>query len=128
MPFPIWPFKHIPFGRRSELDAADYLRSLGFKILASGFRTTRGEVDLIARDGDVLVFVEVKARRSYSSPEDAVNRRKRQRVVWAARSYIARYRLHDDPYRFDILAITSEHGPSEFRLIRDAFREESAGL
>ena len=126
MPFPIWPFKHIPFGRRSELDAADYLRSLGFKILASGFRTKRGEVDLIARDGDVLVFVEVKARRSYQTPEDAVNLRKRERVILAARSYIAQYRLHDDPYRFDILAIMSDGGPTKFRLIRDAFREERA--
>lgn len=114
----------LSFGRRSEIDGADYLRSLGFRVVASGYRISAGEVDLIAWDGDCLVFVEVKARRSEAPPEDAVGYRKQQRVIKAARSYIARYKHHDRTYRFDILAITvvSGHAPV-FRLLRDAFRE-----
>jgi putative endonuclease len=121
MPFPLWPYRLIPFGRRSEIDGAGYLRGLGWKVVASGYRTREGEVDLIAWDGDQLVFVEVKARRS-GAPEDAVNLSKRQRVARAARSYRAQYRLHDTPYRFDILAVTSKQGEApDFRLLRDAF-------
>ena len=123
MPLPLWPFKLIPFGRRSEIGAADYLRSLGFKIVASSYRTRLGEVDLVAWHGDTLVFVEVKARSSDAPPEDNVGRRKQQRVVRAARAYIARYKLHDANYRFDILAVTSKPGqPTEYRLLKDAFR------
>src|SRR5688572_33219021 len=101
MPLPTWPFKLIPFGRRSEIGAADYLRSLGFKIVASSYRTRLGEVDLVAWHGETLVFVEVKARRSDAPPEDNVGLRKQQRVIRAARAYIARYKLHDAKYRFD---------------------------
>lgn len=124
MPFPLWWFRLLPFGRRSEIEGAAYLRSLGFRIVASGYRTAEGEVDLIAWDGDVLVFIEVKSRHSNTPPEDAVGFRKQQRVIRAAHSYIARYRHHDRSYRFDILAVTVLPGRSPvFRLLRDAFRE-----
>jgi putative endonuclease len=123
MPFPYWPNRLIPFGRRSEIDGAAYLRTLGWKVVASGYRTREGEVDLIAWEGDQLVFVEVKAR-SAGVPEDAVGPSKRQRVARAARAYLARYRLHDVAYRFDILAITAEQGKApRFELLRDAFRD-----
>jgi putative endonuclease len=62
MPFPVSWFSRISFGRRSEIDGADYLRGLGFRVVASQYRIPAGEVDLIAWEGDVLVFVEVKAR------------------------------------------------------------------
>jgi len=124
MPFPLWWFRLIPFGRRSEIEGAAYLRSLGFRIVASGYRTPEGEVDLVAWDGDQLVFVEVKARHSDAPPEDAVGFRKQQRVIRAAQSYIARYRHHNRPYRFDILAITESPGRAPiYRLLRDAFGE-----
>src|SRR5688572_5530147 len=110
MPFPLWCYRLIPFGRRSEIDGAAYLRSLGFRVVASGYRTRGGEVDLIAWDGSDLVFVEVKSRRSGAPPEDAVGYRKRQRIVRAARSYILRHRLQDKPCRFDILAVTVRPG------------------
>jgi putative endonuclease len=122
MPFPLWWNRLLPFGRRSEIDGARYLRSLGYKIVASGYRTRLGEIDLVAWDGEVLVFVEVKALRSDAPPEDAVGYRKRQRIVRAARAYIAAHHLHDAPYRFDILAINAREGQAaEFRLLRRAF-------
>jgi putative endonuclease len=125
MLFPFWLRRLIPFGRRSEIDGASYLRTLGWKVVASGYRTRDGEVDLIAWEDDRLVFVEVKARHS-GIPQDAVGFTKRQRVRLAARAYRTRYRLHDVPYRFDILAITVPRGESpRYELLRDAFRDDS---
>jgi putative endonuclease len=118
-----WWRRVVPFGRRSEIDGAGYLRSIGFRVIASGYRTRDGEVDLIAWDGDVLVFVEVKALHSSAPPEGAVGRRKQRRIVRAAQSYLAQYRLHDAPYRFDILAVSVLPGQKPvFRLLREAFR------
>jgi putative endonuclease len=111
-----------PFGRRSEIDGAAYLRSIGFRVIASGYRTRAGEVDLVAWDGDVLVFVEVKSLHSDVPPEAAVGLRKQQRIIRAARSYLSQYRLHESSYRFDILAVTVLPGRKPvFRLLRDAF-------
>jgi putative endonuclease len=123
MPFPLFLHRLLSFGRRSEILGADYLRSIGYRVVASGFRTRNGEVDIIAWDGEVLVFVEVKARQSGDPPEDAVNRSKQQRIARAANAYIARYRLQHVSHRFDILAVTSiPDGAPVFRLLRDAFR------
>ena len=117
-----WWRRLLPFGRRSEIDGAAYLRSIGFRVIATGYRTRAGEIDLIAWDGEVLVFVEVKALHSGAPPEDAVGYRKQQRVMRAPRTYIAQYRHHTAPHRFDILAVSARHGqPPEFRLLRDAF-------
>ena len=125
MPFPLLFHRLLTFGRRSEIQAIDYLRSLGYRIVASPYRVKTGEVDVVAWDGETLVFVEVKARKNADLPEDSVGLRKQQRVVRAARAYITRYGLHDKPFRFDILAITSISGAKpEFRLLRDAFRSD----
>ena len=94
-----WWRRVVPFGRRSEIDGAGYLRSLGFRVIASGYRTKLGEIDLIAWDGDVLVFIEVKALHSAAPPEDAVGYPKQQRVMRAARSYVSRHRLQDARHR-----------------------------
>jgi putative endonuclease len=118
-----WWRKVIPFGRRSEIDGAGYLRSIGFRVIASGYRTRQGEIDLIAWDGEVLVFVEVKALRSGAPPEAAVGLKKQRRVVRAANSYLAQYRLKGTPCRFDILAVSVLPGQKPiFRLLRAAFR------
>jgi len=99
-----------------------YLRSIGYRIVSSGYRAKGGEVDVIGWEGDVLVFVEVKARQNADPPEDAVGFRKQQRVIRAAQAYISKHRLHDVPYRFDVLAVTVPPGSQpEFRLLRDAF-------
>ena len=116
-----------PFWRRAEISAATYLRSLGYRLVASGYRVKEGEVDLIAWDGDVLVFIEVKSRKNAEAPEAAVGFTKQRRVIRAARVYIARQRLHDKTYRFDIVAVTKADGTSPtYRLFRDAFRPQVA--
>jgi putative endonuclease len=123
MPFPLLFHRLLTFGRRSEVAAADYLRSHGYRIATMNYRTRNGEVDVIAWDGNVLAFVEVKARQNIDPPEDAVGWRKRQRIIRAAHAFIARHRLQDSEYRFDVLAVTALPGrPPEFRLLRDAFR------
>ena len=123
MPFPLLLHRLLTFGRRSEILAIDYIRSLGFRVVTSGYRTGKGEVDVIAWDGDTLVFLEVKARQNAEPPEDSVGFVKQQRIISAAHSYISRHRLHETPYRFDIVAVTTLPGSKpEFRLFRDAFR------
>ena len=79
MPFPMFLYRLLPFGRESELLGMEYLRSLGYRVVASSYRTQDGEVDIIAWDGEVLTFVEVKSLSAGGSPEDAVGARKRQR-------------------------------------------------
>jgi len=115
----------VPFWRRAEIRAAKYLRSQGYRIIASGFRVAEGEIDLIAWDGDTLVFVEVKSRKSADLPEVVVGYTKRHRVIRAARSYIARFKLHEATYRFDIVAVNEVSGQKPVcRLIRDAFHPQ----
>src|SRR5690242_4066906 len=121
MPLPMFLYHWLPFGRESELLGIQYLRSLGYRVVASSYRTQDGEVDVIAWDGEVLTFVEVKSLSAAGSPEDAVGARKRQRVIRAAKTYFANRRLHEKPCRFDILAVTRRRGSKpEFRLLRDA--------
>ncbi len=96
-------------GREVEEAAARILESKGFVILERNFRTRRGEIDLIARDGQELVFVEVKGRTSsgFGGAAGAVGALKRLRVIGAARTFVAARRL-DCPMRFDV--VTFEKG------------------
>jgi putative endonuclease len=122
VPFPLLLHRLLTFGRKSEIVGIDHLRSLGYRIVRAPFRVKYGEVDVVAWDGDTLVFIEIKARQNADPPEDSVGFMKQQRVIRAAQAYISRYRLHEEPFRFDILAITVKPGePPEFRLLRDAF-------
>ncbi len=123
MPLPLIWSRLVGFGRRSEIQGAQYLRSIGYRLLASPFRTPQGEIDIVAQDGDCLVFVEVKARRADPNPEDAVTSKKQRRIIRAARTYRMRHRVRNQPYRFDILAVIEPEGEApRYRLIKDAFR------
>jgi putative endonuclease len=95
-----------PLGQRGENLAARYLRDLGFKIIERNFRCEVGEVDIIAREGKTLVFVEVKTR-AYDdpTPEEQVNNEKRHQLTKAAKLYLARYGNVQPPARFDVVAI-----------------------
>lgn len=124
MPIPGFWTRLLPFWRTSEIKAASFLRAQGYKIVASGFRVKEGEVDLIGWDQNILVFVEVKARKGTEPPEAAVGHTKQQRIIRAARAYISRYRLHDAMCRFDIVTVNElPDCKPQYRLIRDAFRQ-----
>ncbi len=124
MPLPLLWKKIISFGRHSEILGVDYLKSIGYRVVASGYQAKNGEVDIVAWDGSVLAFIEVKARRNDDPPEDAVGPGKQRRVIRAAKHYMSRYRLNESPYRFDILAVTVLPGSQpSFRLLRDAYKD-----
>ncbi len=122
MPIPLFWTRLLPFWRTAEIRAASFLRKQGYKIIASGFRVKDGEIDLIAWDADVLVFVEVKSRKGNDPPETNVGYTKQQRILKAATVYIARNKLHGARCRFDIVAVNAIPGGKPLcRLIREAF-------
>src|SRR5580658_1567427 len=98
-------------GQRGENLAARYLRDNGFKIIARNLTCELGEIDIIARHEDLLVFVEVKTR-AYDdpTPEDQVNQEKRHRLTKAAKLYLARYGSPQPAARFDVVAIVWPKG------------------
>ncbi len=91
---------------RGENAAARYLREIGYKIILRNYRSPLGEIDIIARDGDTLVFVEVKTR-AYDdpTPEEQVNTVKQHQITKAAKSYLQRYGDSQPPARFDVIAV-----------------------
>lgn len=116
-------------GRRAETAAARYLQEQGYQILTRNFRGRRGEIDLVARHGTSIVFVEVKARRrGFSDSLEAVDGRKRGRLVQAALEYLARRRLAGVTVRFDVVAVhLDENGvPVALRLLQNAFSVHDA--
>lgn len=107
-------------GSGYEQMAAEFLRREGYEILERNFRYRQGEIDIIAREGVYLVFVEVKYRRDRGSgaPEEAVDRRKQQRICRTAAYYMVKRRVYDTcPCRFDVVAVEGR----QIRLYRDAF-------
>ena len=107
-------------GNQYEALAAEYLQKEGYDIIERNFHCRQGEIDLIARDGNTLVFVEVKYRKDLTAgePAEAVDARKQARILRTARYYMTRYHISEDtPCRFDVVAVLG----SNVRLIRDAF-------
>ena len=93
------------FGQAAESEAERYLRNKGYRILARNARTPSGELDLVARAGSELVFIEVKARGSseFGGAAGAVHGRKQARMVKLAAQYLARNRIRNQPCRFDVI-------------------------
>jgi putative endonuclease len=106
-------------GTRAEDLAADYLLGKGYTIVTRRWHARGGELDLVALDGDVLVFVEVKARSGrWSTPEEAISEVKIERFLEAVRQYSAETGQTEREARYDVIAID----PSGIRHYRDAFR------
>jgi putative endonuclease len=112
-------------GRSGEDRAEKHLAGRGYTILERNYTAPQGELDLIALDGDTLVFVEVKTRtnNAYGAPELAVDRRKQERMIKAALGYLKYKKLHQMPCRFDVVAISGAGG-DKVELIRNAFEME----
>jgi putative endonuclease len=110
-------------GDRGERAAARFLRRQGMRVVVRGYRTTQGEIDLIARDGDTLVFVEVKTRR-HGTPSEAVTPEKQRRLTLAALHFLKAHGLLHRRGRFDVVAIVwpdEQQGAPVIEHIRDAF-------
>jgi putative endonuclease len=110
----------VQTGAAAEREAACLLTAAGYRIVQRNFRCKAGELDIIARDGDVLVFVEVRSRADdrHGGAIEMIRRSKQRRVVRVARCYLATMAPAFDECRFDIVAITA----GEAILLKDAFR------
>ena len=112
------------FGQEGESAAEQYLRDKGYRILARNVRSSVGELDLVAEDGQVLVFVEVKARRTdaFGGAIHAVHQRKQEKLIQLAAQYLARYHLKDRPCRFDVVLLQGANAEaSQIEHIQNAF-------
>ena len=113
---------HYTLGIEGEGIACQYLSNTGYRILHTRYRIEGIEIDIIARKEDILVFVEVKTRRSdaLESPQDAVDIKKQHRMIRAANAYMQDYE-EDLSIRFDIIAIVTNANHSRIDHIEDAF-------
>jgi putative endonuclease len=111
------------FGKRGEALAEAYLLRKGFQILKKNYRYGHKEIDLIAKDGNTIVFVEVKAGRSksFGAPHERVDLRKQRNLIDAANDFIQKEKVGDCDFRFDVLAITFEKGKEDIDHIKNAF-------
>jgi len=111
------------FGRQGELEAAAFLEKKGYRILERNYRSRYGEIDIIAEDGRVVVFVEVKARGSdrFGAPTASVDERKQKKLLLTAQFYIESRRLFDSDLRFDVVGIETDGGKLSFELVKNAF-------
>lgn len=119
---------HLRTGRQGETEAYLFLRGEGYRIVATNFRVpqNRGEIDLVAWDGEVLCFVEVKTRtgKGLVPPEAAVGAAKKSHIRSVARSYLRRLPSEQDPTcRFDVVSVIYAEAGSRptLKLIKGAF-------
>ncbi|WP_066639450.1 YraN family protein [Desulfolucanica intricata] len=96
-------------GRRGETAAVEYLLQKGYKIILQNFRCYLGEIDIIAKEGDTIIFVEVRARStdSFGLPQESVSIKKQNRLRKLAQYYISKFSISDS-CRFDVLGIMFE--------------------
>lgn len=106
-------------GRLGEKKAEEYLKKQGYKILVLNFKTRVGEIDIIAKEKDVIVFIEVKTRRNddFGTPAEAVNRVKQQKYFKVATEYLKKNKLEDSECRFDVIEVEED----KINHIKDAF-------
>jgi putative endonuclease len=112
-----------PLGSEGEDLAVRFLQKKGYRIVARNYKTPVGEIDIIARDSDTIVFIEVKTRTdiSFGYPFEAVNKRKRQKLKNLALLYLKR-QGKESPVRFDVISIfCMDNGKKDVEHIKDAF-------
>jgi putative endonuclease len=110
-------------GKKGEDRAEEYLKRKGFLILDKNYRYGHKEIDLIGKEGNTIVFVEVKTGRSkrFGAPEERVSLRKQKNITMAALDYIQKSSVNGCDFRFDVLAISYEKGKESINHIRNAF-------
>ena len=114
--------EHYELGKRGEEEAAKFLAKKGFYIMHRNWRCGKLELDIVARDGGEIVFVEVKTRRNtnFGHPDDAIDDRKIRRIVSAAGAYVRYYSI-DLPIRYDVVSVIGMEPPFEIEHVPDAF-------
>lgn len=123
-PTPAVPLSRAELGALGEQLAVGHLTDAGLRVLDRNWRTRHGELDVVARDGDSLVFCEVKARRGtgYGAPAAAVTPAKQQRLRSLALQWLAAHDEHARDLRFDVVSVLVRPGrPPEVTHLRGAF-------
>lgn len=117
-------------GEEGEKIAAEFLVKQGYRILERNFRTVLGEIDIVAQDGTMLVFVEVKARSGarFGVPQSAVDTRKQTKMSRVALAYLSQKKIDTSECRFDVVGITrGPGGATSIEHLKDAFEGREAG-
>ena len=111
-------------GRRGEEIAVAYLRRQGYRILARNWRCAAGELDIVAREGETLAFVEVRTRRGdrFGTPEESITPAKQAKLVELAQTYLQENGLSDENWRIDVVALEMDRRGrlKRLNLIRNA--------
>ena len=118
--------KRIHLGKRGEEIAVAHLRAKGYRIEVRNFRRKTGEIDIICRDGDTYVFVEVKARQDcgFGHPTEAVTRRKQMQISRTALLYLHSRELFDAAVRFDVIGVIVTETDPEISHVVNAFEAQ----
>ena len=118
---------NIDLGAHGERIAAAYLRKNGYRILSANVRLPLGQLDIVAKDGNTIVFVEVKTRacQDFGLPEEAINYKKRKKMISLGWCYLKKNNLCGSDCRFDVVSILlNDKKDASVNLIKDAFWEE----
>lgn len=119
------PGKHLKTGHDAEMTACDYLQRQGLKLVERNYLCKRGEIDLIMRDGQDMVFVEVRYRRNnhFGSSAESVDWRKQAKLLATAQHYLQQHpKAAQSACRFDVVALTTENTQPVIDWIVDAFQ------
>jgi len=111
------------FGKQGEDDAVAHLKRNGYRILIRNYRTRLGEIDIIAKDGKSLVFIEVKARKSehFGSPKWAITPVKQRKMSMVALQYLKETQQIQTKARFDVVTVGPEGKAARIEIIKNAF-------
>ena len=115
--------ERLELGERGEALAFEKIKGMGYTHIVRNYRCRLGEVDLVAKDGDVLVFIEIKTRRGrpLGFAKEAVNARKRKQLSKVALSYMKANGCNDVSARFDVVAVSVGSGSPQIEVIQNAF-------
>jgi len=115
--------RRIRTGKLGESLAVAHLQKMGYQIVAQNYRCLYGEVDVVARDGDTIVFIEVKSRKSemFGAPQEAVGLEKQKKLSRVSLHYLQQKRLETCNARFDVIAVKMSPDGTRIDLIRNAF-------
>jgi putative endonuclease len=113
----------IRTGKRGEEIAVAYLKSKGYRIIERNYKCLFGEIDIVAKDGNTVVFVEVKSRKSedFGDPQTAVGWEKKRKISWIALKYLEEKHLYPCDARFDVVAVKMLPAGNTIELIQNAF-------
>lgn len=115
--------KRLELGKKGEALALEEIERMGYRHIIKNYRCRLGEVDLVARDGDVLVFIEIKTRkgRTPAAAKEAVNLRKQKQLSKVALNYMKTNNCWEMSARFDVVAVAIDRGPPRIEVIKNAF-------